>query len=59
MALFGGAVALFGQNLPAGFRARVLAIQSFLKMLKHRAFHYFAPYCWLVGVGFTLYLALT
>jgi len=30
LALFGGAVALFGQNLPAGFRARVLAIQSWI-----------------------------
>ena len=30
LALFGGAVALFGRNLPEGFRARVLSVQGLI-----------------------------
>lgn len=34
----------------------VLAIQTFVSMLKKRSFHRFAPYCWAVGAAFLLYL---
>ncbi|MDX1568148.1 MAG: undecaprenyl-diphosphate phosphatase [Longimicrobiales bacterium] len=37
----------------------VLAIRTFVAMLRHRAFHHFAVYCWLVGGGFLTYLFLT
>jgi undecaprenyl-diphosphatase len=36
----------------------VLAIKTFVVMLARRAFHLFAPYCWVVGAGFLAYLAL-
>jgi undecaprenyl-diphosphatase len=36
----------------------ILAIQAFVSMLRKRSFHRFAPYCWLVGGAFLLYLAL-
>jgi len=36
----------------------VLAIRTFVALLRRRAFHAFAPYCWLVGGGFLAYLAL-
>ena len=36
----------------------ILAIWAFLAMLRHRAFHRFAPYCWIVGLAFLAYLAL-
>lgn len=37
----------------------VLAIRTFVAMLRHRAFHHFALYCWLAGGGFLSYLLLT
>jgi undecaprenyl pyrophosphate phosphatase UppP len=36
----------------------VLAIRTFVAVLGRRAFHLFAPYCWVVGVAFLLYLRL-
>ncbi len=36
----------------------VLAIRTFVLVLARRSFHYFAPYCWIVGAGFLLYLQL-
>ena len=36
--------------------AGILAIWSFVAMLKRRSFHRFAPYCWAVGGLFLLYL---
>lgn len=36
----------------------VLAIRTFVAMLGRRAFHWFAPYCWAVGVAYLVYLAL-
>jgi undecaprenyl-diphosphatase len=40
-------------GLAAGLTG-VLAIRTFVAMLARRSFHFFAPYCWAVGV---LYLA--
>jgi len=37
----------------------VLAIRTFVAMLRHRAFHHFAVYCWLAGGGFLSYLFVT
>jgi len=36
----------------------VLAIRAFVGMLDKRAFHLFAPYCWVVGTAFVSYLWL-
>ena len=36
----------------------VLAIRTFVAMLARRSFHFFAPYCWIVGAGYLLFLAL-
>ena len=36
----------------------ILAIRIFVTMLHRRSFHRFGPYCWTVGLGFLLYLAL-
>jgi undecaprenyl-diphosphatase len=36
----------------------ILAIRMFVRMLESRSFHRFAPYCWAVGGGFLLYLAI-
>jgi len=44
----GGAAALTG----------ILAIWTFVAMLRHRSFHRFGPYCWVVGGAFLLYLLL-
>jgi len=51
-----GAVLLAGGIMAAV--TGVLAIRTFVAMLSRRAFHWFAPYCWLVGAGFLLYLYL-
>lgn len=52
------AVASLGPALGIGFAAAtasgVLAIRLFVRMLKHRSFHWFAYYCWTVGSGFLL-----
>ena len=36
----------------------VLAIRTFVAMLARRSFHFFAPYCWIVGAGYLLFLTL-
>jgi undecaprenyl-diphosphatase len=36
----------------------VVAIRTFVAMLARRSFHLFAPYCWVVGSAYLLYLAL-
>jgi undecaprenyl-diphosphatase len=36
----------------------VLAIRTFVAVLARQAFHLFAPYCWLVGTLFLIYLGL-
>lgn len=36
----------------------VLAIRTFVAMLARRSFHFFAPYCWIVGVAYLAYLAM-
>jgi undecaprenyl-diphosphatase len=36
----------------------VLAIRTFVAMLAREAFHFFAPYCWIVGALFLAYLGL-
>ena len=36
--------------------AGVLAIWTFVLMLKRKSFHHFGPYCWTVGGFFLLYL---
>jgi undecaprenyl-diphosphatase len=36
----------------------VLAIRTFVALLARRAFHLFAPYCWVVGTLFLVYLGL-
>lgn len=38
--------------------AGVLAIWTFLAMLKRRSFHRFGPYCWMVGSLFLLYILI-
>jgi undecaprenyl-diphosphatase len=51
------AVVLAG-SIAAGVTG-VLAIRTFNAMLARRSFHFFAPYCWVVGVLYLGYLALT
>jgi undecaprenyl-diphosphatase len=51
-----GGVLLAGSLMAA--LTGVLAIRTFVAMLSRRAFHLFAPYCWLAGAGFLLYLGL-
>jgi undecaprenyl-diphosphatase len=51
-----------GAYLAGGLSAAlvgILAIHTFVAMLKKRAFHRFAPYCWAVGGAFLLYLGFT
>ncbi len=36
----------------------VAAIRTFVAMLARRSFHLFAPYCWVVGSAYLLYIAL-
>jgi undecaprenyl-diphosphatase len=36
----------------------VLAIRTFVAMLARRSFHLFAPYCWVVGAAYLVYLSL-
>lgn len=36
----------------------VVAIRTFVAMLARRSFHLFAPYCWVVGSAYLLYIAL-
>jgi undecaprenyl-diphosphatase len=50
------AVLLVGAALAAV--TGVLAIRTFVALLGRRAFHLFAPYCWVVGALFLGYLAL-
>ncbi|MEJ2539754.1 MAG: undecaprenyl-diphosphate phosphatase [Gemmatimonadota bacterium] len=51
------AQALVGGSVAAAVTG-VLAIRSFLALLKRQAFHSFAYYLWPAGFGFLLYLAL-
>ena len=36
----------------------VLAIRTFVAMLGRKAFHWFAPYCWVVGLAFLAWLSI-
>jgi undecaprenyl-diphosphatase len=36
----------------------VVAIRTFVAMLASRSFHLFAPYCWVVGSAYLLYIAI-
>lgn len=36
----------------------ILAIRTFVAMLARRSFHYFAPYCWAVGIAYLIFLAV-
>lgn len=47
--IVGGAVA---------FLAGIVAIKTFIKLLKDRKFHYFAYYCWAAGISILLFLFL-
>lgn len=50
-----------GALLVGGLAAAVtgiLAIRTFVVMLRNRSFHRFGPYCWGIGTLFLLYLAL-
>lgn len=51
------AAVLVGGGVAAALTG-VLAIRTFVLMLARRSFHLFAPYCWLVGAAFLLYLRL-
>jgi len=51
----GGALALGGL---AAAVTGVAAIRTFVALLRKRAFHHFAPYCWVVGGGFLAWLAV-
>lgn len=57
-----GASAVAGSALVLGGVAAavtgVAAIRTFVALLRRRAFHHFAPYCWIVGGGFLAWLAL-
>jgi len=50
----GAAPILLGSGVAAV--AGVLAIRTFVLMLKRRSFHHFGPYCWAAGGFFLLYL---
>lgn len=52
-----GGTVLFLGGLVAAVTG-VLAIRTFVAMLRHRSFHHFAIYCWIVGGGFLSYLLL-
>ena len=47
----------YAQDLVAAV-AGILAIWTFVAMLKKKSFHRFAPYCWAVGCLFLGYLFL-
>lgn len=53
-----GAPAMVAGGLVAAV-AGVLAIWTFVELLKRKAFHRFGPYCWGLGGLFLLYLFLT
>ena len=36
----------------------ILAIWTFVAMLRRKSFHRFGPYCWVVGGAFLIYLAM-
>jgi undecaprenyl-diphosphatase len=48
---------LIGGGIMAGVTG-VLAIRTFVAMLAKRSFHLFAPYCWIVGGAYLMYLGL-
>jgi undecaprenyl-diphosphatase len=58
---------LGGSGVPAGLMLAgsavacltgILAIRTLVLLLQRRAFHAFAPYCWIVGSLFLVYLAM-
>ena len=49
-------VAALGAGAAVAAVTGVLAIRTFVALLGRRAFHLFAPYCWLVGALFLAYL---
>tara|TARA_B100000029_G_C17462999_1_gene919208 strand:+ start:141 stop:425 length:285 start_codon:yes stop_codon:yes gene_type:complete len=44
-------------GLTAGMTG-VLAIRAFVGILARRSFHFFAPYCWTVGLVYLAYLSV-
>ena len=52
-----GAVALTVGGVVAAVTG-VLAIRTFVALLRRRSFHHFAPYCWTVGAGFLVWITL-
>ena len=51
-----GAALLWG-SVVAGVTG-VLAIRTFVAMLARRSFHFFAPYCWVVGAAYLVYVSV-
>ena len=51
----GGALSM---GVAAAALTGILAIWTFVAMLRRRSFHRFGPYCWVVGGAFLLYLAI-
>jgi len=60
--LAGTSSGLAGGALAAGVVAAaltgILAIWTFVAMLRRKSFHRFGPYCWVVGSAFMIYLAM-
>jgi len=60
--LSGSGLGLQGSVLLAGGIAAavtgILAIWTFVAMLRRKSFHRFGPYCWAVGAAFLLYLTI-
>ena len=52
-----GSPALLAGGVAAALTG-ILAIWTFVAMLRRKAFHRFGPYCWAVGAAFLLYLAI-
>lgn len=53
-----GTGALLGGALAAAVTG-VLAIRTFVALLARESFHYFAPYCWVVGAAYLAWIGLT
>jgi undecaprenyl-diphosphatase len=53
--LAGGAL---GVGVVAAALTGILAIWTFVAMLRRKSFHRFGPYCWVVGGAFLIYLAM-
>lgn len=48
-------VTILAGSLAAGITG-VLAIRTFVAMLARRSFHFFAPYCWIVGAAYLFFV---